>query len=267
MMTFFAKHRPIAATLFALLVLFPSCTSSMRITSEPAGASVFADGLYVGETPMRHRDAKPSGTHLDVRLEKEGYETFEVRVSKDARLNVKALLGAMFVIPLAWILGYPRARHFVLDPVGGDAWDAPAAEGGTYVQVRTTQDVGGPVYVVVLEDQPCSSRGDVAILEASVGVRLMRHYDVLERRNLDVVLSETQRTMNGVFDESSVVEAGKLSGAKGVVLVRRRCADRRDFLSMRWVDCETGAQHWAATAEGASLDALMAELSAKLAGK
>jgi hypothetical protein len=95
----------------------------------------------------------------------------------------------------------------------------------------------------------------------------MRHYDVLERRNLDVVLSETQRTMNGVFDESSVVEAGKLSGAKGVVLVRRRCADRRDFLSMRWVDCETGAQHWAATAEGASLDALMAELSTKLTGK
>ena len=61
----------------AALMLLSSCASSVKITSSPSGADVYADGFYVGQTPMRHKDAKPTGTTLELKLEKEGYDAFE----------------------------------------------------------------------------------------------------------------------------------------------------------------------------------------------
>ena len=102
------------------------------------------------------------------------------------------------------------------------------------------------------------------MLEAAVGIRLMGTYRVLERRALDVVSLEQRRNLTGLHDESSIVEAGKLSGAKGVVLVSRSCDHRSTMTSMRFVDCESGALHWAALAQDESLDTIVDAIVAKL---
>lgn len=88
-----------SSLVLAALMLLSSCSSSVKITSSLSGADVYADGFYVGQTPMRHNDAKPTGTTLELKLAKEGYDTFETDFTKDARLNVKTLLQSMFIVP------------------------------------------------------------------------------------------------------------------------------------------------------------------------
>ena len=247
------------------LTLFSSCASSVKITSSPSGVDVYADGFYVGQTPMRHKDAKPTGTTLSLKLEKEGYDTFETEITKDARLNVKALLGSMFIVPLGWILAYPKARHFVLKSNANEPFSMDADRDGTMVEVKSTSAVGSAIFVVATENEPCSGRGDASTLEASLGIRLMKDYDVLERRNLSVLTLEQTRQLTGLHDESTIVEAGKLSGAKGVVLVSRFCDGQRNTITnARFVDCETGALHWAAVSKNQSIDQVAAEIRAAL---
>ena len=72
----------------------------------------------------------------------------------------------------------------------------------------------------------------------------MKDYDVFERRNLSVLTLEQTLQLTGLHDESTIVEAGKLSGAKGVVLVSRFCdAQANTVTNARFVDCESGALH------------------------
>ena len=262
-MNIFLSYKHVLAWVLMALVLLPSCASSVRISSSPSQADVYADGLYIGQTPVRQRDAKVSGSTLDVRLEKEGYEVLETEISKDARLNVKALLGSMFVIPLAWILAYPRSRNFVMKPLGEPA---PLQLRGddVLVEVQTNEALGSDIFVVALENTPCQGPSDNSVLEASVGIRLMKEFRVLERRALDVVSLEQRRNMTGLHDESSIVEAGKLSGARGVVLVSRSCDQRSTLTSMRFVDCESGALHWAILAKDQPLDKVVGELFSRL---
>ena len=252
-----------SAGFLAVLFLLASCSSSVKITSSPTQADVYADGLYVGQTPMRHRDAKVSGTVLNVRLEKEGFEDLNTQISKDARVNVKALLFSGFVIPLAWILGYPRSRHYVMKSLE-EAKVFELENQNVRVEVQSRSDLGEDIFVVALDNTPCQGSSQASMLEAAVGIRLMGTYRVLERRALDVVSLEQRRNLAGLHDESSIVEAGKLSGAKGVVLVSRSCDHRSTMTSMRFVDCESGALHWAALAQDESLDTIVDAIVAKL---
>ena len=198
----------------ASLVL-SSCTSSVRISSSPSQADVYADGLYIGQTPIRHKDAKTSGSPLDVRLEKEGYETLTTQIVKDARVNVKALVASPFTmfISLGWILAHPRSRLRDEIPRGGCAIER---ENEVMVEVQTNEAAGSDIFVVALENTPCQGVSEASVLEASVGIRLMKEFRVLERRALDVVSLEQRRNLTGLHDESSIVEAGKLSGARAL---------------------------------------------------
>jgi hypothetical protein len=85
----------------------------------------------------------------------------------------------------------------------------------------------------------------------------MEKYQVLERQALDVVSSEQRRNMTWLHDEASIVDAGKLSGARGVVLVSRLCDRKSTLTSMRFVDCESGALHWAVLAKNQTLDTMV----------
>ena len=249
----------------AALMLLSSCASSVKITSSPSGADVYADGFYVGQTPMRHKDAKPTGTTLELKLEKEGYDALETEIIKDARLNVKALLGSMFIVPLGGILAYPKARHYVMKSNVDEPFSMDANRDGTMVEVKSTSAIGSAIFVVATENTPCSGRGDVSTLEASMGIRLMKDYNVLERRDLSVLILEQTRQLTGLHDESTFVEAGKLSGAKGVVLVSRFCDGQSNTVTnARFVDCEIGALHWAAVSKNQSIDQVVAEIRAAL---
>jgi len=263
-MKFSRRFLNIVCVALAACFMLASCASSVRISSSPSQADVYADGHYIGQTPVRHRDAKVSGTNLNLRLEKEGYEVLETQISKDARINGRALLGSMFVIPLAWILAYPRSRNYVLKPLEYQPVPLQLRDDNVLVEVQTNESLGSDIFVVALDNSPCQGSSTHSVLEASVGIRLMREFRVLERRALDVVSLEQRRNLTGLHDESSIVEAGKLSGARGVVLVSRTCDQRSTLTSMRFVDCESGALRWAVLAKDESLDHVVSKLVEKL---
>lgn len=239
--------RPALVWVMAFLIVLPSCSSSVSISSSPSQARVYLDGRYAGQTPLRHRDAKPTGSKLEVRLEKEGHAPLITEIVKDARVNVWAAMGSVLVIPLAWLLKYPRRVDFEMMPL-------TAERNSIVVEVQTKEAVGANIFVVALDNAPCHGVSANAILEAEVGIRLMGKYQVLERQALDVVSWEHHRNMTGLHDESSIVDAGKLSGAQGVVLISRMCEQSSTLTTLRYVDCESGALHWAVLAQDQSLD-------------
>ena len=114
--------------------------SSILISSYPSGASVFANGEFIGETPVRHRDAEPSGSLLDVRIEKDGYEDFDCGCRKKGRVNFRALMFCWLLFPLAWLEKYPPSFYGHLNPVSEDY--SPLR-----VQVQTREALGSNIFV------------------------------------------------------------------------------------------------------------------------
>ena len=70
--------------------------------------------------------------------------------------------------------------------------------------------------------------------------------------------------MTGLHDESSIVDAGKLSGAQGVVLISRICEQNTTLTTLRYVDCASGVLHWAVLAQDQSLDHVVEALIQQL---
>lgn len=239
--------------LLVFLILLPSCSTSILISSYPSGANVFANGEYIGETPVRHWDAKPSGSLLDVRIEKDGYEDLTANIEKTGRINFRALMLCWLLFPLAWLEKYPTSYYGHLQPV---------SEGYSplRVEVQTKESLGSNIFVVALENTPCHGSSNTTVLETALGIRLMEKFRVLERQALHVVSTEQQRSLTGLHDESSIVDAGKLAGAKGVVLVSQLCDQKSTITSLRFVDCESGALHWAVLAENQNMDDIIREL-------
>lgn len=103
---------------FALLILFTSCASSTIITSVPGDAKVYINGEYVGQTPYKHKDSKIVGSSNTIRVEKEGYETYNDTFSKDEKLAVGPLIGGVvLLVPFLWIMKYEKGRIYDLSPI------------------------------------------------------------------------------------------------------------------------------------------------------
>lgn len=239
--------------LLVVLIFLSSCSSSILISSSPSQARVFANGEYIGETPIRHWDAEPSGSVLDVRIEKDGYEELNVDIEKKGRVNFRALAFCWMLMPLAWLEKYPSNFYGHLNRIS-------EAYSPLRVEVQTREAIGSNIFVVALENAPCHGSSNKTVLEASLGIRLMEKFRVLERQDLEVVSLEQQRNMTGLHDESSIVDAGKLSGAKGVVMISQLCDQKKTLTSLRFVDCESGALHWAVLAENQNMDDIIQEL-------
>jgi hypothetical protein len=104
-------------TAILMVCLFVSaCVSSTNIKTRPDGANVFIDNIKVGVTPMRYSDTAIAGTAKALKLEKEGYESFETVIRK-SEFEWGPCIGGIFVLfPFIWILGYPETYEFELNP-------------------------------------------------------------------------------------------------------------------------------------------------------
>ena len=60
---------------------------------------------------------------------------------------------------------------------------------------------------------------------------------ILERRNLEVILNEQKSGMEGIFDESTIVEAGKLAGAKYVLIPKVSCFLGEEIYNLKIISC------------------------------
>ncbi|GAA3963922.1 hypothetical protein GCM10022407_08220 [Hymenobacter antarcticus] len=81
----------------------------------PVGARIYVDGEAVGTTPYRHSDTKIVGSTTSVRMEKEGYETYNTSFSRDEQADVGAIIGGVFVlVPFLWTMKYKPVHSYEL---------------------------------------------------------------------------------------------------------------------------------------------------------
>jgi PEGA domain len=81
----------------------------------PVGARVYVDGEAVGTTPYRHSDTKIVGSTTSVRMEKDGYETYNTSFSRDEQADVGAIIGGCFVlVPFLWTMKYKPVHSYEL---------------------------------------------------------------------------------------------------------------------------------------------------------
>ena len=128
------------SVVMAIAVLFASCSSATLIESNPSGAKVYMNGEYKGVTPYSYSDTKIVGSSTDVRLEKEGYETFNTVLSRNERADVGAIIGGVFFLfPFLWTMKYNPVHTYELRPSGTASLtqDSPAiltdANGNEYI--------------------------------------------------------------------------------------------------------------------------------------
>ena len=89
-----------------------ACSSSTVIRSNPPGARVFIDGMYVGQTPYVMSDTKIVGSSTSVRLEYPGLPPVATTIQRTEEFDATACIGGVFfLVPFLWIAGY-RPEHF-----------------------------------------------------------------------------------------------------------------------------------------------------------
>lgn len=117
-------------------IFLTSCTATTRIQSNPSGAKVYLDDEQVGVTPYIMSDKKLVLTETTVKLEKEGYETFNTIIARDEKPHVGAIIGGFFCLGIAWAWGleYKPLHHYELTPLSAK----PAVVNET-VQPKTEQ--------------------------------------------------------------------------------------------------------------------------------
>lgn len=115
--------------LLAGSILLTSCASTTVIQSHPSGAKVYLDGESVGTTPYSHRDTKIVGSTIMVKIEKEGYETFNTYFSRDEEVDIGAIIGGFFVlVPFLWAMKYKPAHTYELTPISNNNQLIPQEE-------------------------------------------------------------------------------------------------------------------------------------------
>lgn len=85
------------------------------------------NGEYKGVTPYHYSDTKIVGSTNQVRLEKEGYETFNASFSRDEKADVGAIIGGIFFLfPFLWTMKYNPTHIYELRPNGHSSLDMKA---------------------------------------------------------------------------------------------------------------------------------------------
>ena len=100
---------------FLLIFFLMGCASKTIIKSRPSGAEVYIDNVRKGTTPLYYSDTAIAGTTKSVKLEKEGYKTFQGIIRKSEFQAGPCIGGVLVLFPFIWILGYPDEHEFELE--------------------------------------------------------------------------------------------------------------------------------------------------------
>ena len=108
---------------------------TVTVDSDPAGAEVFDNGLYVGRTPAMLALKRQDSHTLRFRLE--GYEDQDLRISRS--LDALPVAGSLFLGPMGLLVDFASGSAYALDtdyayvtlePLAGGGPDRPLVERG-----------------------------------------------------------------------------------------------------------------------------------------
>ena len=92
------------------------------LSTTPEGAKVYADGQYLGTTPVTYSDTKIVGSSTNIRIEKEGYKTVNAVLNRSEQADIGAIVGGLFVwIPFLWTMKYNAEHNYEMEPINGSA--------------------------------------------------------------------------------------------------------------------------------------------------
>lgn len=108
-----ARRATSAGVLAATLLLTTSCSHSVLVKSQPAGARVFVNKVEVGSTPLEFTETGSDDEIYSIRLEKESYQPREFILTPVAR---QSGFGCFLFSSDAFNL--PDELEFILYPSG-----------------------------------------------------------------------------------------------------------------------------------------------------
>ena len=108
-------RKKILPLLLLSAVFFAGCASSTVIDSNPSGANLYLNGENVGTTPYSYKDTKIVGSRTSVKLKKAGYKNLDTSFSRSEQIDVKAIIGGVFVgFPFLWTMKYKPTHTYEL---------------------------------------------------------------------------------------------------------------------------------------------------------
>ena len=117
-MNILKRYTKILSTFFSVLIMFSSCASTTWIKSEPNNAKLYINDEHVGETPYSYSDTRIWGTTNSVRIEKEGYKTFNTTFTRNEEVDILPAIGGIFFLPLFfWTMKYKNSHNYELSPL------------------------------------------------------------------------------------------------------------------------------------------------------
>ena len=90
------------------------CSTTLTIHSTPAGAKLYLDGVYRGETPvtMTLEDGMDNG-YKHLRIEKDGYSVLEAAIGRKQD-SARLICGYFCLVPLLWMYKWDEVYSFPL---------------------------------------------------------------------------------------------------------------------------------------------------------
>jgi hypothetical protein len=96
-----------------------SCASTTLIQTVPDKAQLFVNEQPVGNSPYRMTDTKIIGSNTEIRIEKEGYETYYTEISRMEEPDPGPIVGGFLLCPIFWLWGakYKAVHTYYLVPL------------------------------------------------------------------------------------------------------------------------------------------------------
>lgn len=114
------QSKALCVLLALAIVTTPACTQTTRIITEPEGAEVKVDGLYLGQGPVTFISRSGFPDQAYVEITKEGYEPVKNGVIKKSyRADLSLLLLLPGIIPYFFSARFEDDYRFALKPLPG----------------------------------------------------------------------------------------------------------------------------------------------------
>ena len=138
-MSFLRQRMKILSVLMALIVLLSSCASTTLISTEPSGATLYIDGVKVGETPLPMTNTKTVLECSSITIEKEGYRTVNTTICRSEEIDPVPIIGGfLFIFPFLWAMKYYPEHNYTLQQVKNV--EEVKSDNNTNVEKKQTTD-------------------------------------------------------------------------------------------------------------------------------
>ena len=92
------KIKTIILTVIAL-ILASGCAHSVRINTEPEGADVSVNGVYLGKSPVIHNERSGFPKSYFVKIEKDGFKKMDTALVSTYKADITLLLLIPGIVP------------------------------------------------------------------------------------------------------------------------------------------------------------------------